>query len=83
MRSAPFSVTGTAWGADFNPVSDLLRIVTDTDQIFRLDPNNGTVAGNDSALPFVSGDLNFGRNPNVLFDSSCWSTRYGFCALHH
>lgn len=37
-------------GVDFNPTVDRLRIVNDTDDNFRVNPNNGTLAGTDTAI---------------------------------
>jgi hypothetical protein len=45
--------TGTAYGVDFNPVSDRLRVVNDGDENLRINPNNGARADaptNDSNL---------------------------------
>jgi uncharacterized protein (TIGR03118 family) len=63
----PFTpaLNGVDFGVDFNPTVDRLRVVSDADQNLRLNPNNGTVAGTDTALAFASGDPNFGANPNV------------------
>jgi hypothetical protein len=41
---------GTDFGVDFNPMVDRLRVVSDEEKNFRLNPLNGTVAGNDTAL---------------------------------
>ncbi len=66
--AAPFSpgLTGIDFGSDFNPMVDRLRVVSDADQNFRLNPNTGAVAGSDTALAYASGDPNFGSNPNVV-----------------
>jgi uncharacterized protein DUF4394 len=44
------ALSGTAFGIDFNPVSDQLRIVSDNDQNMRWDPNTGVIVGNDMPL---------------------------------
>ena len=45
-----FTLSGTAFGFDVNPVVDRIRVVSDTGQNFRLNPNNGAVAGIDVPL---------------------------------
>ena len=52
VGSAPFTpaLTGSAFGVDFNPVVDRLRVVSDTGQNLRLHPDTGVVAGTDTAL---------------------------------
>jgi hypothetical protein len=37
-----FTLTGTTFGFDFNPVPDRIRIVSDTGQNLRANPNDGT-----------------------------------------
>ena len=84
VPGAPFSLSGTAIGADFNPVPDRLRIVSDMDENFRLDPNTAGVAGVDTSLGYAAGDPNFGVNPNVVgaaytnnFGGATQTTLYG------
>jgi hypothetical protein len=60
-----FTLAGTAFGFDFNPTVDRIRVVSDADQNQRLNPNNGTLAGLDTLLSYAAGDPNFGVNPNV------------------
>lgn len=81
---APFPFLGSDIGMDFNPVEDRLRVVNAVDDNFRLNPNNGTVAGTDTPLAYVSGDVNFGVNPNVVgtaytnnFGGATFTTLYG------
>ncbi len=45
-----FTVTGADFGFDFNPVSDRIRVVSNTGQNIRLNPNDGTLAATDTAL---------------------------------
>jgi hypothetical protein len=56
---APFTtlLSGTSFGFDFNPVVDRIRVVSNTGQNLRLDPNTGLIAA-------VDGSLNPGT-PNV------------------
>ena len=53
-----FTLSGSAFGVDFNPTVDRLRVVSNTDQNLRLNPITGGVAG-------IDGTLNPG-NPNVV-----------------
>lgn len=60
------ALAGTSFGFDFNPVPDRIRVVSDADQNLRLNPNNGALAGTDTALAYASGDANANANPNVV-----------------
>lgn len=51
-------------GFDFNPVTDLIRVVTPTGQNLRLNPDTGAVVV-DNALAFAAGDPNAGRAASV------------------
>jgi len=62
---------GMMFGVDFNPFADALRVVSDTGQNLRLNPNTAVVATNvsptgDGALNYLMGDANFGAVPNVI-----------------
>src|SRR5205085_2788972 len=48
--SGAFVLNGTAFGIDFNPTVDRLREVSNTEQNLRLNPNDGTLSGTDTAL---------------------------------
>ncbi|AYZ13873.1 DUF4394 domain-containing protein [Chryseobacterium arthrosphaerae] len=52
VRSAPFStlLSGTDFGFDFNPTVDRIRVVSNTGQNLRLNPNDGTIAATDITL---------------------------------
>jgi hypothetical protein len=41
-------------GADFNPVVDRLRVVNQSNENFRINPNNGTLAGDDVNLTYTA-----------------------------
>ncbi|MBA2623167.1 MAG: DUF4394 domain-containing protein [Chthoniobacterales bacterium] len=61
----PFTtVSGTAFGVDFNPVVDRLRVVSNTGQNLRINVGNGLVQL-DVPLAYEAGDINFGDLPNV------------------
>ncbi|MBE7174879.1 MAG: DUF4394 domain-containing protein [Mucilaginibacter polytrichastri] len=60
VGSAPFAqLDGVSFGFDFNPTVDRIRLVSNTGQNLRLNPNDGTLAATDGRLnpgtPFVSG----------------------------
>jgi len=61
-----FTLSGTSFGFDFNPVVDRIRVVSNADQNLRLNPNDGSLTAADTALTFVSGDPNAAANPNVV-----------------
>ena len=64
-RNIPLN--GNAFGVDFNPVPDLLRIVSDLGQNIRVRPVDGIVAGTDTALAYAAaGDPNSTRSPRVV-----------------
>jgi uncharacterized protein DUF4394/Calx-beta domain-containing protein len=58
-------VVGTDFGVDFNPVPDRIRLVTDTGQNLRVNPDTGVVT-TDTPLAFAAGDPNAGRIPKVV-----------------
>jgi hypothetical protein len=60
VSQTPISIPidgGRFYDMDFNPVSDLIRVVVDTRQNFRIDPNTGQVVNNtaDTSLYFPPG----------------------------
>jgi len=65
-RNSATTLNGGSFGLDFNPVPDLIRLTSDGGQNLRLNPNDGTVAGTDTALAFAAGDPNAGQNPGLV-----------------
>ena len=61
-----FTLNGTSFGYDFNPVPDRIRVTSDADQNLRLHPITGALAGTDTLLAYASGDINAGTNPNIV-----------------
>lgn len=57
-------LVGTAFGVDFNPVPDRLRVVSNTGQNLRINVDNGAVTV-DGPLAFAAGDANAGASPQV------------------
>jgi hypothetical protein len=48
--SGQFTLNGTAFAVDFNPVADRLRVISNTGQNLRLNPNDGSLAATDTAI---------------------------------
>jgi hypothetical protein len=67
ITTTPFALSGVAFGVDFNPVPDRLRIVSDAGQNLRLNPNTGNAPTVDTGLAFAGGsvDPNAGDTPMV------------------
>jgi len=63
---SPFSptVVGNAFGVDFNPVPDRIRVVSNAGQNLRLNPNDGTGIM-DGNLAYAAGDMNVDQPPNI------------------
>lgn len=77
VDSAAFNVatTGTDFGFDFNPTVDRIRIVSDSNENLRLDPNTGAVVDGDigtsgtqpdTNLAYSPTDVNSTTDPNVV-----------------
>src|SRR4051812_24082684 len=45
-----FTLNGSNFAIDFNPVSDVIRLISDTEQNIRIDPNSGTLIATDNKL---------------------------------
>jgi hypothetical protein len=58
-----FSLNGTLFGFDFNPTVDRIRVVSNTGQNIRLNPNDGTLTATDTNLAYAAGDPNSGTSP--------------------
>lgn len=58
VGTGPFTpaLSGTRFGFDFNPVVDRIRIVSNTGQNLRADPNTGLIAATDTSLAYAVGD---------------------------
>jgi hypothetical protein len=52
-------------GFDFNPTVDRIRVVSNNDMNYRLEPLTGTISATDMNINFAAGDMNFGTNPNA------------------
>jgi hypothetical protein len=60
-----FGPSGTDFGIDFNPVPDRLRVVSDTGQNLRINPDTGLVVI-DTPLAYGAGDPGAGRTSRVV-----------------
>ncbi|MFL6373471.1 MAG: DUF4394 domain-containing protein [Pyrinomonadaceae bacterium] len=48
--ASPFTPSGTAFGMDFNPVADRVRVISNLGQNIRLNPNDATLAATDAPI---------------------------------
>lgn len=71
---AVLGLRGTAFGFDFNPAADRIRVVSNTGQNLRLHPDTGAVVDGDAAaegvqpdpaLRYAWGDMHAGRAPDI------------------
>jgi hypothetical protein len=77
------NVNGAAFGVDFNPVPDRMRVVSDADQNLRINVQTGATII-DGTLSFNTGDANAAANPNIVaaaytnnFAGATTTTLYG------
>jgi hypothetical protein len=59
-------LNGGAFGVDFNPTVDRIRVTSDADQNLRLHPMTGVVAATDTPLSYAPTDVFAAVNPNVV-----------------
>ena len=78
------ALSGNDFGVDFNPVPDLIRIVSDAEQNLRVSPVTGALVMADTTLAYDGTDPNSGANPNLVaaaysnnFFGSAVTTLYG------
>ena len=62
---APVTLNGVAAGVDFNPSVDRIRVVTNTNQNLRLNPDTGGLAATDTPLAYAATDAGAGSAPRV------------------
>ena len=58
-------LNGSEFGFDFNPTIDRIRVVSETDDNYVVNPNTG-VATVATSLFYAAGDPNAGANPNIV-----------------
>ena len=61
----PLLATTAAYGIDFNPVPDRIRVMNSSGLSIRLNPNDGTLAGTDTSLAYAVGDPGAPAAPQV------------------
>lgn len=59
------TLSGTAFGLDFNPAVDRVRVVSDMGQNLRLHPDTGALVSADTAIAYAATDVNSTRTPKV------------------
>ena len=77
IGQAPFSpaVSGGAFGFDFNPTVDRIRLTSDGRQNLRLHPDTGAVAAVDGMLAYGTSDAGNGAVPQVVASAYTNSVR--------
>ena len=75
----PFSTTisGVDFGFSFDPTQDLIRITTNANENFRVDPNTGALISQDTILTPTSADV-VGLAYFNNFDGAATTTLYGY-----
>lgn len=75
VSSTSTVLQGQAWGMDFNPAADRIRVVSDTGQNLRLHPETGALVDSDPAtagvqsdpaLAYAPGDTHAGKSPQIV-----------------
>jgi len=59
-------LNGTAFGFDFDPELDVVRVASDRDQNIAIDPTTGLVANADLPFSFAAGDVNAAKSPTLV-----------------
>jgi Domain of unknown function (DUF4394) len=62
---ARFGTAGATFGYDFNPTVDRIRVISDTNQNLRVNPDTGAAIV-DGPIAYAAGDRNAGRDPNAV-----------------
>ncbi|MBB4154978.1 hypothetical protein GGQ80_002894 [Sphingomonas jinjuensis] len=63
LGAGPLAIEGTLFGFDFNPVADAIRIVSNTNQNYRVNPNTGALIAQDTNVFYPN---NTGQDPDVI-----------------
>jgi hypothetical protein len=81
---AVLGLAGAAFGFDFNPAADRIRVVSNTGQNLRLHPDSGAAVDGDPAtegvqpdpaLRYAWSDVNAGRTPNIAGAAYTYNTQ--------
>src|SRR5206468_2062997 len=65
-RLDPRMLAGAAYGVDFDPVADVLRVVSDAGSNVRISPITGQALAGGPALAYAPGDSHFGASPKIV-----------------
>jgi cysteine-rich repeat protein len=63
-------VLGTAFGIDVDPVADLVRVVTDAGQNFRISPESGAFFDANGAVDGIQGDGSIGGQTSTVAETA-------------
>ena len=74
--SGPLMINGTAFGFDFNPTIDRLRIVSDSNENYVYNPETNMLAAPTTPVAYAPGDANAGKNADITADAYT-SSRFG------
>lgn len=79
LGGGALAIEGTLFGFDFNPVADAIRIVSNTNQNYRVNPNTGALIAQDTNV-FYPG--NAGQDPDIIANAyvSGGTTQYAIDA---
>lgn len=58
------AITGSSFGFDFNPVADLIRVVSNDNSNYVVNPDTGALTTTTPVF-YAAGDVNAGRDPGV------------------
>lgn len=60
------ALDGTAFGFDFNPAADRIRVISNTGQSLRLHPDTGALVAVDTPVAYEPGDAQANQKPQLL-----------------
>ena len=85
--SSALGISGSVYGFDFNPTIDRVRIVSNTNNNYVFNPNDGSLTGapTTTTLAYAAGDPNAGRDPGAsgaAYTSSTFGSPAGSTQLY-
>jgi hypothetical protein len=69
-------LSGSAFGFDFDPEADVVRVASDKDQNIAIDPTTGFVANDDVPFSFAEGDVNAAKSPTLVASAFAKTGKY-------
>jgi hypothetical protein len=72
-----FTLNGTSFAVDFNPVPDRLRVISNTGQNIRINPNDGSLAATDTSITPAGVTISGGAYDRNDLDPATGTTLYG------